>query len=565
MILALVPYAAVGRHPFISVDDPQYILDNPLVLQGLTLQGVIQAFTVFHASHWHPLTWISHMIDVELFGLNPGAHHLVNLLFHAANTLLVFAVFNAMTRKRWPSAFIALLFALHPLRVESVAWAAERKDVLCAFFYLLCLWCYQRYCNAPGRYAYLLVCLCCGLALLAKPMAVSLPVVLLLMDCWPLKRLSPPLNSMPSGLAGRANFKSLALEKLPLFLMVGLSCVLTYTAGRKGGAVSEADLFPLADRIANAAISYVKYLGKTIWPFDMVIYYHYPAVLPYGKAGLCALLIALVTMFCLLRAKKYPFVCVGWLWFLVTLAPVIGIVQAGSQSMADRFMYIPLIGLAICFAYGGALFVEKWPRVKPYFIASGVFYFTCMALLSQLQVRYWRSDIALFSHAVKVNPDNWMVLNNLGVAFSQKGRTAEAASLFKRVLEIHPEYGKARYNLSLALASDGKFDQAIHQCRILLRKGHFKDLDLHLHLGKLLLQTRDFKSAIEQFRIAQQMNPTLPSVYNNLGVAYSCIGDYGNAEANYRRAIEKDPSFSDPRRNLKKLMQITGATPDNRK
>ena len=414
-------YWQTGDHPFFLVDDGEYVQENPVVLEGLTLRGVDWAFTSFHAANWHPLAWISHMADVEVFGPDPGRHHLVNVLIHGLNALLLFLVLHGMTGAPWRSALVAALFAVHPLHVESVAWVAERKDLLCAFFGFLTIGAYTRYVRKPavGRYAALL--LSYVLCLLSKPMLVTLPVLLLLLDYWPLGRLFPtdcPRTARASGwLLPRV------VEKIPLFLLSAASCILTLVAQGSAGAVTSLTRFPLGLRVGNAVVSYAGYLLGAVWPSPLAVYYPFPAggIPAWKVAGACALL-AVATLMVFLRGRNRPWLVTGWLWYLGALVPVIGLVQVGEQAMVDRYTYLPLIGLFLVIAWEGGEVLPGWRFRRQ---ALGIAAAAILAVLSAaawVQVGYWTNSTTLIRHTLSVTRDNWMAWNVLGIFHGREGR-----------------------------------------------------------------------------------------------------------------------------------------------
>ena len=402
-------YAQVGGFGFVNFDDPDYVAENPHVRGGITADGVRWAFTSGDAANWFPLTRLSHMLDVELFGLRAGWHHLVNVLIHALAALLLFGFLNRATQARWPSALAAFLFALHPLHVESVAWIAERKDVLSALFWFLALWAYVR-----GRKWLVLAAFCLGL--MAKLMIVTLPFVLLLMDVWPLRR---------------PRAASLIWGKLPLFALSAAAAVATYLVQRESGAVQALEQFPLGLRIENALVTYLVYLLRTIWPARLAAFYPYPAHIPLWQAALAAAPLAGITAAVLRLRRDRPYLAVGWLWFLGTLVPVIGLVQVGAQARADRYMYVPMAGLAIMLSWGIAELQWKWaPATAATFVA------VCMALTA-VQAGYWRSSETLFGHALDVTEGNYLAHHNLGVALAEDpSRTSEAIAQYQAALDI---------------------------------------------------------------------------------------------------------------------------------
>src|SRR5437667_6434936 len=408
-------YAQLIGHHFISFDDPTYIQDNPMVNRGVTLAGLAWAFTTFHSGNWHPLTWIAHMIDCQLFGTIAGGHLLVNALIHVANTLLVFWFLFRTTHARWSSALVAALFALHPLHVESVAWASERKDTLSTFFGLLSLIAYVRYAEAPSirRYAWTAIMLALGLV--AKPMLVTWPFVMLLLDYWPLRRFQRSDASDQWSVV-----RGLVVEKLPLFALVAASAVVTSLAQSHGGGVRTFTEFPIALRLSNALVSYAKYLLLAFWPNDLAVYYPYTGTdIPAWQIICAALLLIAITAFCFFQRKIRPYLIVGWLWFLGTLVPVIGLVQVGAQTMADRYFYIPSIGLFIAIVFGLADIAET-RRVAPWLSAAitGVVLLV-LATLTNAQIHRWRDSFALFEHTLAVTPPNLRIEYDLGVAFAK--------------------------------------------------------------------------------------------------------------------------------------------------
>ncbi len=438
IIATFMAFWQVTHCDFINFDDPEYVTDNRHVQDGLTVEGILWAFTTGHAANWHPLTWISHMVDVQLFGLQPGWHHLTNLLFHLANTLLLFLVLNRMTKALWQSAFVAALFALHPLHVESVAWVAERKDVLSTFFWMLTMGMYVSYVARPGLTRYLTLLLCFALGLMAKPMLVTLPFVLLLLDYWPLQRLeqkkppqevrkplskdkkrTPPVKAPVQPVDHWPLIRPLLTEKIPLFVLAVLSSIVTYLVQHHGGAVESLEAFPPSARVANAFVSYSTYMVKMLWPTNLAVFYPHPRWWPLWQVlGSVVLLIA-ITVLAIRGAKKRPYAAVGWLWYVGTLVPVIGVVQVGSQAMADRYTYIPLVGLFIIVAWAVPELLKKWPYRKEALIVLSALCLLCLFLVTWRQVGYWRNSIALYDHALEVTDANSLIHNNRGTAYSK--------------------------------------------------------------------------------------------------------------------------------------------------
>ncbi len=425
-------YAQVIGHRFITLDDLTYIEENPMVNRGVTLAGLAWAFTTFHAGNWHPLTWIAHMIDSQLFGMFAGGHLLVNALIHAANTLLLFWFLLRTTHARWSSALVAALFALHPLHVESVAWASERKDTLSTFFGLLSLIAYVRYAEAPSIRRYAWVAITLALGLLAKPMLVTWPFVMLLLDYWPLGRFRSVASALrcrnvelqnrrTSTWRGGSVVRSLIIEKIPLFALVAASAVVTSVAQSHGGAVRTFTEFPIALRLSNALVSYAKYLLLAFWPNDLAVFYPFPkAGIPAWQIIGAALLLIGITAFCFFQRKIRPYLIVGWLWFLGTLVPVIGLVQVGGQTMADRYFYIPSIGLFIAIVFGLADIAER-RRVAPWLSAAiANVVLLVLATLTNAQIHRWSDSFTLFKHALAVAPPNVAVEDSLGYGHAKE-------------------------------------------------------------------------------------------------------------------------------------------------
>ena len=552
-------YAQVMGHQFIALDDDAYIKENLMVNRGVTLAGVTWAFTTFYQGNWHPLTWIAHMIDSHLFGMNAGGHLLVNALIHVANTLLVFWLLLRTTHARWPSALVAALFALHPLHVESVAWAAERKDTLSTFFGLLSLTAYTRYAEAPSarRYAWTSITLVLGL--MAKPMLVTWPFVMLLLDYWPLQRLREPMTSEhrrgASPRKAATGIWPLLREKLPLFALVAASAVITSLAQSLGGAVRTFVDFPFALRLSNALVSYTKYLQLTFWPNDLAVYYPFPeAGTPAWQIIGAAFLLIGITALCLSQRKIRPYLIVGWLWFLGTLVPVIGLVQVGGQTMADRYFYIPSIGLFIAIVFGLAD-IAKTRRVAPppsAVVASGIL--VVLATLTNAQIHRWRDSFTLFEHALAVTPPNLIIENNLGSALQRSGRLDEAAAHFENALKITPpHYDSLLYdallNMGVTRFHQNLLPEAVEYCQAALRlrpdapKAH----DL---LGMSLAMQNHGEAALDEMRHAAELAPKNADIQKDLGVTLARLGRIPEAIDHFRQALELNPYSAEAHNNL---------------
>lgn len=558
VLLTVLAYARVPSLSFLdSYDDALYVTGNDIVQQGLTRDGVVWAFTTIHAANWHPLTWLSHMLDVTLFGLNPGAHHLMNLLIHLANVLLLFAVLVRMTDRVAPSAVVAAIWALHPLHVESVAWVSERKDVLSGLFWLLAMGAYTAYTAAHGSRRtlhYLLTALCMACGLLAKPMVVTLPCVLLLLDYWPLKRFVPGVHPPRTALR-------LIVEKLPLFALAAASSAATVWAQHHAGAVREMESLPLIYRMANACIAVMQYLGKTYLPMDLAAIYPHPGQNINLAIGASAgLFLLLTTLAFLALAKHLPYLLMGWLWFLGTLIPVIGIVQVGSQAMADRYTYIPHIGLFVALVWTAAAILRGRRRLMRLCTAAIV---AALAAATFHQTAYWRNGESLFRHTVAVTGPNPLARLNLGSANLRAGRIPEALAEFDEAVQLDPDLAMAHYNRGVALNILWRLDEAraAFETSIALDA----DADAYNNLGLVLMKLEQPGPAREAFESAIAMEPDRLDALLNLGSAYARTGAAGQAEEAYHKVLSLDPQSVQARINLGNLFAQTNRIDDARR
>ena len=547
VVLTLVVFGQVCGHDFTLYDDGLYVTNNRVVRAGLTAGGLAWALTTTHASNWHPLTWASHMLDVSLYGMNPAGHHLTNLLFHAANAALLFLLLLRMTGAPWRSAFAAALFAIHPLHVESVAWVAERKDVLSTFLWLATVWAYLRYTERPRTAAYLFVLVLFALGLMAKPMLVTLPVALLLLDYWPLKRFEEP------GGAGR-----LFREKIPLFALSVASSLATLLAQVKGASAVSLERIPATARVANAFVAAASYIVKTVWPSSLAVYYPHPgAGQDAWKIAAAALLVIGLTVLAVRRARTSPYLATGWFWYLATLVPVIGLVQVGSQAMADRYTYVPLIGLFIAVSWGVPELVSRWRFRVPFLAISAGAVLCALAAATTLQARHWRSDIALFSHAIEVTSGNWLAEMNLGSALDRLGRGDDAIAHYREAIRIRPDYAEAHYNLGVDMARKGRLDEAIAEYRRTLEI--WPDYPYaHNNLGLALERLGKTDEAIVHYRAAVASLPTFALACNNLGSALGAQGRFDEAMAQFREAVRIAPGFVKAHYNMGILMARQG-------
>ena len=542
-VLASLAWWPVTRCGFVSLDDSVYVTENVPVRAGLTLGGVAWAFGTTQSANWHPLTWLSHMLDAQLYDLRPTGHHLTNLLLHLASTLLLFLFLNQMTGAIWRSALVSGLFALHPLHVESVAWISERKDVLSAFFLMLTLWAYGGYATVqslkskvqsqepPSGYTqhaarftfhvsrftphassfYLLSLLFFALGLMSKPMLVTLPFVLLLLDYWPLGRMQNAESRITFHASrfthhvSRTCLLRLFAEKVPFFALALAAGLLTVRAQHIGGAITSLEQLPLGSRLANVPVACLAYLGKTFWPANLCVFYPYVAV-PAWQVVTSVLVLVFLTVACLWQARSRPGLVVGWFWFCVMLLPVIGLVQVGWQALADRYTYLPLIGLFIMLAWGVADLGRRsiiW-RVGAT-LGATVLLGGCLAA-TRLQLRHWQDSVTLFNHALEVTTGNWLAHNNLGTALADQGEVDEGGEHFRAALQINPGYDDARSNFSRYLAERGKRDEAKAQLEALLR-GSPNHARAHRNLGYVLLAEGNMAEGVAQYALARQLRP----------------------------------------------------------
>ena len=476
------------------------------------------------------------MLDCQLYGLNPAGHHLTNVLLHSASTVLLFLVLQWMTGARWRSAFVAALFAVHPLHVESVAWVAERKDVLSTFFWMLTLWAYAWYVFRPTLSRYLLTLLCFVLGILAKPMAVTLPFVLLLLDYWPLNRLA--LNQQvddKDSLVDKESFSpdsgrwfatNVIIEKLPFLSIAALTSIVTLFIQQSSGAAKSLFQYPLTDRITNALVSYVSYIGKMIWPQNLAVVYPHPGQsLTMWQAALAGLMLLVISTAVIRVGRRYPYLPVGWLWYVGTLVPVIGLIQSGDQGMADRYTYIPLIGLFIIISWGVSEFVKNWRHRRIVLASTASTLLLILTICALLQVRHWKNDITLFTHALNVTENNFVAHNNLGAALARQGKLKDAIPHFIEALRIFPDYERSHFNLGLARDKQGALDEAL------------------VH-----------------FSAALQIKPDYPEAHNGLGVALARQGRLEEAIAHFRAALQLQPDNGMARANLDLAIQLVGET-----
>ncbi len=579
LILALACafiYGQTINHEFINFDDDVYIYKNPYIKDGLTKKNIEWAFTNAYGGNWHPLTWMSHMLDIQVFGNESGAHHLVNAFLHLVNGWLLFFILRRATGCLWKSAFVAAFFLVHPLRVESVAWAAERKDVLAAFFGFLAIFVYLLYVEKPKLIRYLWVVFLFALGLLAKPMLVTLPILLLALDYWPLQRLT-------SGTEDNVNFSSLRIriyEKIPLFILVGISSWLTIKAQSAGSSIKSFEEFPLWMRVFNAFESYFFYVEKILWPKDLILYYSHPKESITWIGGITALffLAAVTSLFFYIR-DRFPFALMGWVWFLVSLIPVIGLVQVGHQSMADRYTYLPSIGITVLVVWGYGSFIENGSQ-KLGAILGGIVLIV-LSYSAWILVGKWKNNETIYQYVLEIDPDNKLALHNYAGDLSQKakklvekGNYEGAYIKWGQAIRLDPQYAALKVDLGNALASQGKLESAEEQYRlaikiqpddaltlanlgsILIRKGKIDEalekIDRALQIrpdffealifkaGALIIK-KDYSGAIDQYNRALIIDSNHPEIYNNLGGILLSVGRISEATRAFQNAIKKAP------------------------
>jgi tetratricopeptide (TPR) repeat protein len=519
---------------FINYDDNTYVYENSHVLNGLTAGGVIWAFTSFHLGYWQPLTWLSLMLDCQLFGLSPGSMHLANLFLHVLNSLLVFTLFRKMTGSLWPSAFVGAAFALHPMHIQSVAWIAERKDVLSTLFWLLTLIVYAGYVKRPTVFRYSAALVIFAVGLLAKPMLVTLPFILLLLDYWPLNRFAAlktvKVSSRRSGksapiVGNRRILNRILIEKIPFLLVAVISSVITFLTQRVGGGIVDVTTVPLMDRVANVFLSYAVYIGKMFWPSNLAVFYPFDAgQFAFWQVALCALLVFAILLFVIYARKKQQYLLVGWFWFVGTLIPVIGLIQFTGSSYADRYTYIPYIGLFIMIAWGAPELVSALPFKKVVIGSCAVALLTALAISTNSQLEYWKNSSAIFTHAIAVTHRNYVAHYNLACELQKKGYGALALDHYKKAVEIRPYYADAAVSAGCIIAE----------------------------------QQGDINQAIEYFRKAVQAAPDSVRAHFNLGIALQKRGNLGEAVAHYRQVVRLDPEIAEAQYALGKSLFLEG-------
>jgi tetratricopeptide (TPR) repeat protein len=590
-LLALVTialYWPVTGYGFVNFDDSDYVTANPHVLGGLTWESIGWALTNLDVGLWHPLTWISHMLDCQWFGLRPGWHHLTSVLLHAANTVLLFLVLRGMTGALWRSALVAALFALHPLHVESVAWVAERKDVLSTFFVLLTLWAYHRYSKTRMQnpvirttqramplgshasrftfhsFGFYLLSLCFfALGLMSKPMIVMLPALLLLLDYWPLGRMqnaeasdtehatrNTQHTSRFTFHVSRSRVFRLVLEKLPFLVLAVLTGLITLHAAQGAGSLPSAAQYPMTGRLANAILAYARYLWEVFWPGNLAVYYPFPETFSVWSVAGAALLLVGISVAALSLAGRWPYLVVGWLWYLAALLPVIGLIQLADYSHADRYTYVPLIGVFLGLSWGAGELVNHWrgPVLGCAVAVVGVVILLCLVRARE-QVGFWKDSETLFGHALAVTKDNWLAHINLGEALREKGDIDEAIRQYEEAVRLAPRFPDAHDNLGVALARKGQIDEAIRQYQEALRLNP-SHANAHYNLGNALGKKGQSEEAIRQYQEALRVKPDHAEAHGNLGIALAKSGQTDEAIRQYQEALRLKPNLADAHNGL---------------
>jgi Flp pilus assembly protein TadD len=566
----LIAYSQVIRFDFVTYDDPDYVTGNPHVRDGLTWAGITWAFASSFAGNWFPLTWLSHLLDCSLFGLDSGWHHFTSVLIHTLSALLWFGLLNRLTGARFKSAIVAFLYALHPLHVESVAWIAERKDVLCGLFWVLTLWAYVAYTGVPSAFRYALTLFLFCLGLMTKPMIVTLPVVLCLLDQWPLRR----------GIR--------IMEKIPFFVASMAISLVTYLVHREVGATASLSLIPAVVRFENSVVSYAAYILQTLWPVDLAVFYPYPRNSLVVPALVAGLVLAIVTVLVIRAFPLRPYLAVGWFWYVITLLPVIGLIQVGAQARADRYTYIPTIGLAIALVWGISELLKRRPRIQVALAAA--ICLTCITLTWR-QTQYWRDSMSLYRHALEVTTGNWVAHFNLADVLEKRGDFAEATAHLRETVRIRPRFASAYAELGQLLAQHGQPEEALPELRtaallspdvaevhvrlgtVLSMLGRYDEAavafsegirlqpdnaDAHFNFGISLAQGGSLPDAAREFRTTVKLRPADVEAHFNLGIVLARSRQTDEARAEFSDALKINPDFTQAREALKGLIRPPG-------
>ena len=607
LVLAIITisiYWNLQHHEFVHMDDNAYVFANVHVQEGLTKASIKWAFTSIEAAFWHPLTWLSLMLDHQLYGLHAGGYHWTNLLLHTISTILLFLVFSSMTGSVWRSCFVAALFALHPLHIESVAWVAQRKDVLSSVFWMLTMYAYLVYVRQPGFWRYLLVMAMFVLGSMAKPMLVTLPFVLLLLDYWPLRRfpyalslreISPHQEIQSSG--QRSSIFRLLLEKIPLIVVSVIFSVLVLITEHKDAAVASFSELSLFARIGNALVSYVAYIYKMIIPMNLAVFYPHPhpEMWPLWQVLLCLVVLICITAIVIFHLKRYSYLAVGWFWYLGTLVPVIGLVQVGSHAMADRYTYIPLIGLFVIAAWGFFDLASKWKKGRIIIPAIACLVLCALALSTLVQLRHWQSSLTLFSHALAVTKGNYLAHSSIGAAYLStneideaiahysaavkfrddyalayfglgfsyvlKGDYQQALSNYTKALKIDPNYFNVHYQMAILLLKMNRLEEAMmHGTKAIALKPGFSGS--HTALGNIHLHKGNYDQAVHEYSISLKLSPGQAGVHNNLAMVFMRQNKIDEAASHFQEALRLEPEYANAHFYLAKIFSSQGRAKD---
>jgi tetratricopeptide (TPR) repeat protein len=554
LLLICAVFEPIRGAQFVLLDDFDYVAENRMVRSGLSTEGIRWAFTTFTIDNWFPITWLSYMLDVELFGVDPAGHHLVNVGLHSANAVLLFVLLRCTTGFAWRSAFVAALFAVHPLHVESVAWIAERKDVLSTFFWLLGTLVWVPYARRGSRTAYAGTFVLLALGLMTKPMLVTFPFTLLLLDVWPLGRtrfahaaVGPPRVAVP--------VSRLFVEKLPLVLLSVVSSAVTVSAQGHGDSIRTLDAYPLAVRLANALVAYVSYAATALWPRGLAVFYPHPMTWPSWIVVGSALVLLSFTALALRWIKRLPWLGVGWLWYLGTLVPVIGIVQVGGQWMADRYTYVPLIGLFVLAVWGTSTLVEGSRKHQTVLAVAGIAGVVCYALAARVQVRYWRDSAALFEHAVSVTEGNYLAYSALGTFRSRAGDVEGGIRLYEEALRLKPDHPMANYNLAKTLIQQGRFQDAVPYLAQLANLFPERPV-LRFDLARTLEEAGDLEGAVVAYMEGLAVDPKDVDARTRLGLNLLRLGRSAEAADSFRAALQTGTVAREAKRQLIGLLAV---------
>jgi Tfp pilus assembly protein PilF len=543
-MMVLISYWGVVENDFIGFDDPLYVTENLQVQKGLDRETAVWAFTTSQASNWHPLTWFSLMLDRELYGRNAAGYHWTNVILHLLGGLILFLALSRMTAAPWPSGLVAALFLIHPLHVESVAWVAERKDVLSGLFWMLGIWCYARYTERPGlvRYLWVILSFVCGM--LSKPMVVTFPFVLLLLDWWPLRRR----------VGGKASWARLVWEKIPLFLLSAAVSIITFLIQKENHAIAPLSAMPLGDRLANATVSYVAYLGKTFWPAGLSIFYPYygPPSLGYLLSALTLLI--LITVMAILLIHRRPYMLVGWLWYLGALVPVIGLVQVGSQAMADRYTYLPLVGAFIMAVWGFNDLLDGFRGRRAIWSFVSATVVVILVFLTQIQVSYWKDTPTLFGRALRNTEKNFMAHQMLAEGMAKAGDPAGAERHYREAIRSRPSFKQAYNCLGHLLMIQGKQDEASRLLEKVLQIDPAY-VPAMKNLGDVRMRQGSFGNALSLYQKAVLLGGDDPELLNNYGVALFFQGEKKEAVLKIHAALRQKPNYPEARDNLRKILE----------